>query len=175
VRVAALYDVHGNAAALDALLAEVAESGADTLVFGGDVALGPFPAETLDRLANLALPARFVRGNCDRELVAAFDAGPVETQPPEESWEAVFPWAAGRMSPEQRDLLAGFEPSVTLTIDGLGRRSSVTPHRAATRRSSRASRRPPCSSRPSRASVRGLSSSGTPTSSSSSTWPESDS
>jgi len=120
VRVAALYDVHGNAAALDALLAEVAESGADTLVFGGDVALGPFPAETLDRLANLALPARFVRGNCDRELVAAFDAGPVETQPPEESWEAVFPWAAGRMSPEQRDLLAGFEPSVTLTIDGLG-------------------------------------------------------
>ena len=120
MRVAALYDVHGNAAALDALLAEVAESGADTLVFGGDVALGPFPAETLDRLANLALPARFVRGNCDRELVAAFDAGPVETQPPEESWEAVFPWAAGRMSPEQRDLLAGFEPSVTLTIDGLG-------------------------------------------------------
>ena len=39
-RVAALYDVHGNLPALEAVLAEV---DADTILVGGDVALGPMP------------------------------------------------------------------------------------------------------------------------------------
>ena len=88
MRVAALSDVHGNLAALDAVLADVVEAGVDTVVFTGDVALGPFPDATLERLMELGLPARFVRGNCDRELVAAFDATPVEASLHDASWEA---------------------------------------------------------------------------------------
>jgi putative phosphoesterase len=66
VRVAALYDIHGNLPALDAVLGEV---DADVIVVGGDFALGPWPAETVERLRSLDGDVRFIRGNADRELV----------------------------------------------------------------------------------------------------------
>ncbi len=66
MRVAALYDVHGNLPALEAVLAEVAAAGVDAIVCGGDVCAGPFPHECLQRLR--ARDAVFVRGNADREL-----------------------------------------------------------------------------------------------------------
>jgi predicted phosphodiesterase len=75
VTVAALCDIHGNLPALDAVLADPAFARADVVVIGGDVAAGPLPAEVLDRLAQLELPIRWVRGNADREVVASFDRG----------------------------------------------------------------------------------------------------
>jgi Icc-related predicted phosphoesterase len=44
-----LSDIHGNLPALQAVLADVEEAGADIVVFGGDVAAGPMPVETRDR------------------------------------------------------------------------------------------------------------------------------
>src|SRR5262249_46853353 len=67
VLVAALYDVHGNLPALEAVLAEVDQLGPDVLLFGGDVAAGAFPHETIERLRGL--DARFVMGNADRTLI----------------------------------------------------------------------------------------------------------
>jgi putative phosphoesterase len=65
--VAALYDIHGNLAALEAVLAEVPDDAA--IVVGGDVvAGGEQPAETLERLRGLGDRVRWVRGNADREL-----------------------------------------------------------------------------------------------------------
>ena len=66
VRIAALYDIHGNVPALEAVLADVRASGAELVVVGGDVAGGPQPVESMEMLESLDLPARFVRGNCDR-------------------------------------------------------------------------------------------------------------
>lgn len=68
MRVAALYDVHGMVQALDAVLAEPDVASADTIVVGGDVAAGPFPRESLERLRALGERAVWVRGNADREL-----------------------------------------------------------------------------------------------------------
>jgi predicted phosphodiesterase len=65
VRVAALYDVHGFRLALAAVLAEVEREAVDAIVFGGDLFLGPQPAETADMIRSVE--ATFVRGNCDRE------------------------------------------------------------------------------------------------------------
>lgn len=65
MRVAALYDVHGNLPALDAVLAEVEREGVDAIVSGGDLLSPPFAAECLERLESVA--AVFVRGNADRE------------------------------------------------------------------------------------------------------------
>ena len=48
MRVAALYDVHGCRVALEATLAEVAREHVDAIVFGGDLFLGPQPAETAE-------------------------------------------------------------------------------------------------------------------------------
>ena len=40
MRVAALYDIHGNLPALDAVLAEVDDEDVDRMVIGGDVEIG---------------------------------------------------------------------------------------------------------------------------------------
>lgn len=64
--IAVLYDVHGNLAALDAVLEDARAAGADQWVLGGDYALfGAWPAETVARLRSLE-PAVWVRGNVDR-------------------------------------------------------------------------------------------------------------
>jgi putative phosphoesterase len=66
--VATLYDIHGNRAALEAVLAEVPADA--TIVVGGDVvAGGPEPSETLERLRGLGDRVRWLRGNVDRELM----------------------------------------------------------------------------------------------------------
>ena len=66
--VAALYDIHGNLPALEAVLTEVREAGADTILVGGDVAPGPMPRRTLELLLSLPETVRFLRGNADRVL-----------------------------------------------------------------------------------------------------------
>jgi len=64
VRVAAFYDVHGNLHALEAVLAEVDRERVDAIVFGGDIAAGPFPVETVELVRSL--DAVCIRGNADR-------------------------------------------------------------------------------------------------------------
>ena len=69
MRVAALYDIHGNLPALDAVLADLPE--VDAIVVGGDVLPGPLARETLDRLASLA-NVHYVMGNGDRDSAGEF-------------------------------------------------------------------------------------------------------
>lgn len=66
MRVAALYDIHGNLPALEAVLGEV---DADVVVVGGDVAPGPMVGECFERLEALDVPVRWVLGNGDREVL----------------------------------------------------------------------------------------------------------
>jgi len=67
VAVAALYDIHGNLAALDAVLAEI--PGDVTILVGGDIcAGGEQPSEVLTRLRGLGDRVVWLRGNADREL-----------------------------------------------------------------------------------------------------------
>jgi diadenosine tetraphosphatase ApaH/serine/threonine PP2A family protein phosphatase len=63
---AVLYDIHGNQAALEAVLADARSAGAGEFMLGGDYALfGPFPAETVAMIDELP-DARLIRGNVDR-------------------------------------------------------------------------------------------------------------
>ena len=67
--IAALYDIHGNLAALEAVLADIPAEA--TILVGGDVvAGGAQAAETLERLRGLGDRVRWIRGNGDRELTA---------------------------------------------------------------------------------------------------------
>src|SRR5215218_10572189 len=120
MRVAALYDIHANAPALDAVLAEVDRAGVDRIVIGGDVVPGPLPVETLERLRALGDRAVFVRGNGDRWVVDAFDAPPSmsdEGEHPGRPWAA---WTAEAIDRRDRDLLASFDERAVLDVDGLG-------------------------------------------------------
>ena len=53
-RLAALYDIHGNAPALEAVLAEVRAAGNELIVVGGDVVPGPMPTESYPQAAEFA-------------------------------------------------------------------------------------------------------------------------
>ena len=71
--VLALYDIHGNVDALDAVLADERTGAADVVLVGGDAVPGPFARETLARLDALTIPVRWIRGNGEREVAEAVD------------------------------------------------------------------------------------------------------
>ena len=110
MRVAALYDVHGNPPALEAVLAEVPDDAA--IVVGGDVAAGPYPAETVELLRALGDRVRWIRGNADREL----DPSEQGLAPPD-----VIGWVRDQLSEEQIAFLHGLPERLELDVDGVGR------------------------------------------------------
>jgi predicted phosphodiesterase len=101
VRVAALYDVHGNAPALEAVLAEV---DADIVLFGGDLVWGAWPRETLALARSTGERGRFIMGNTDRgALTDREDASAV--------------WVQERLSDEERMFVLSWP--ATLSLDGV--------------------------------------------------------
>lgn len=117
--VAALYDIHGNLLALEAVLAEIDALGIETIVIGGDIAYGGLVRETLDRLLALEERAVWVRGNTDRELVACFDQDPSVADMVEYMQKAGV-WEAQQITQVHRDFLAALPLSQVLPIEGLG-------------------------------------------------------
>jgi putative phosphoesterase len=116
MRVAAISDIHGNAPALEAVLAEVALEKPDLTVFCGDVASGPMPAETIDLLRTVQ-HARFVRGNADRGLIEEFDG-----KAPSDMPGPFADWCAKQITQRHRDFLASFEDTVVIDgVEGVGR------------------------------------------------------
>jgi predicted phosphodiesterase len=66
--IAILYDIHGNLAALEAVVADAEQAGATSYLLGGDYAtFGPWPKGTAERLEALPAVVR-IRGNVDRWL-----------------------------------------------------------------------------------------------------------
>ena len=106
MRVAALYDVHGNLPALEAVLEEVLAAEVDAVVSGGDVVWGPQPAETLHRIEEAA--THLVRGNADRDVVGGNDAEPTV-------------WCRERLGADDLRRIDAWPETVELGVDGLGR------------------------------------------------------
>jgi predicted phosphodiesterase len=118
MRLAVLADIHGNLPALDAVLDDVRRVGVDVIVLNGDIATGPMPARTLERLAELGSMAVWVRGNADREVVHAYD-GVTRSDLPEPA-RAPTEFTAAALDREHRNLLADLPLSATLEVAGLG-------------------------------------------------------
>jgi predicted phosphodiesterase len=115
VRVAALYDIHGNLPALEAVLAEVERERADAIVFGGDIIAGPMPRQTLERVLALGDRAHLIRGNADR-IVLEFRRGLRKG-----GVGFADAWVSEQLSDDQAELLDKLPLTVALEIDGLGR------------------------------------------------------
>ena len=107
MRVAALADVHANAPALAAVLAEVERERPDLVVFGGDLSWGSLPRETLELVRALEIPARFVRGNADRAVA-------------EDRESARGAWIRGQHMEDDLAFLSSFERTVTVEVAALG-------------------------------------------------------
>src|ERR1043166_6671731 len=90
-RIAALYDIHGNLPALEAVLGEVRAAHADAAVVGGDVTPGPMCAEVLAALRSLDVPVHYLYGNCEVAVLAEMDgrnSGVPEAHRPPIQWVA---------------------------------------------------------------------------------------
>jgi predicted phosphodiesterase len=93
--VAIFADVHGNAVALEAVLADIERLGAEQVVFGGDLVFGgPAPQACVARLQALSIPC--VRGNTD-EWFAETGGTPADR---------LVAWARARLTPPARTWLA---------------------------------------------------------------------
>jgi predicted phosphodiesterase len=112
--VAVLSDIHGVLPALDAVLAEPAVQDAERIVLTGDIAAGPQPVQVLERLLGLGDRVIWVRGNADRELVELARGQAFDVPDP------IAPWAAGQLTADHVDWLAGLPYPVTLGVDGFG-------------------------------------------------------
>ena len=112
-RVAALYDIHGNLPALEAVLRDVRGADVDHIVIGGDVLPGPMPRETLACLRDLDVPLQFIQGNGDREVMSPTGAVP-------EIQRESMRWNAGQLRPEDERLLASWPLTLRVQIPGIG-------------------------------------------------------
>jgi putative phosphoesterase len=118
MRVAAIYDVHGNLPALEAVLGDVRAAGVDRIVVGGDVLPGPMPRETLACLDAVELPIAYIVGNGDRAVLERM-RGSDPRGLPEQAREVVR-WTAEQLDPAIERRLARWPATLRLAIDGLG-------------------------------------------------------
>lgn len=118
MRIAAIYDIHANLPALEAVLEDIHRADADVLVVGGDVLPGPMPSETIARLLTVDLPMHFIQGNGDREVLASSRGEPGGALP-EQAREAIA-WTARQLSSEDERLLASWPQTLRLEPDSLG-------------------------------------------------------
>ncbi len=117
MRVAAIYDIHGNLPALEAVLQEIRAAGADLVVVGGDVLPGPMPAETLACLLALNIPTSFIRGNGEAAVLAELSGREISL--PEQALEAIR-WTTQQLDQEFTRVIASWPATFRVEIRGLG-------------------------------------------------------
>ena len=119
MRVAALYDIHGNLPALEAVLEEIEEIGVDRIVVGGDVVPGPMPRESIIRLLELEVPVDFVHGNGESDIIG-IHGGEMPARVPE-PFHPTMQWVSNELASEQITELTQWPRTLRTEIPGLGR------------------------------------------------------
>jgi predicted phosphodiesterase len=95
------------------VLDEIEREAPDLVAFCGDLTWGSLPRETLALVRAIRIPTRFVRGNADRALLE-LSGGEVEEPSARERW------MLAQHDENALAFLHGFEPTVSVEIDGLG-------------------------------------------------------
>src|SRR5262249_42798452 len=116
VRVALLSDMHGNAVAFRAALADVEQHGVDLIVSLGDVAQGgPQPLECVELLRKLGCPCVF--GNSD-DFLLTLDPGaePIEDEERLRRLVETAEWSRAQLGEDGLELLRGFRPTVDVDL-----------------------------------------------------------
>jgi predicted phosphodiesterase len=129
MRVAALYDIHGNLPALEAVLEELHQTDVDQIVIGGDVMPGPMPRQILRRLLDLNIPVQFLHGNGELAMLALLAApsedavtywGTTSGEPLPERYRPIYRWTAQQLQPDYQPVLARWPATLRLEIGELG-------------------------------------------------------
>lgn len=117
MRLAVFSDVHGNLAALEAVLADISEQRADRLVCLGDLAYnGPWPGECVAAVRDAG--ALCVHGNTDRAVLRA--AGRLDDGRPIAAEDRLtLDWHVARLGTADLDFLASLRRNEQLGADGI--------------------------------------------------------
>lgn len=112
MRIAFISDIHGNLTALNAVLADIRQTGVDQIVCLGDtISLGAQPLETLHTLRSLN--CTYLMGNHDEAILTP------ERAPAFEISENVIPdlhWCRNLLKPEDLDFIKTFANTHELTL-----------------------------------------------------------
>jgi predicted phosphodiesterase len=117
-RIAALYDIHGNVPALEAVLDEVRRERVDLIVVGGDVLPGPMPREALSLLLTCEIPVRFLKGNGDREAVALSTGSPSTDVP--DAFQPAVRWSGQQLNAAEAETVVSWPQLIRVDVRGLG-------------------------------------------------------
>jgi predicted phosphodiesterase len=112
VRIAALYDIHGNLPALEAVLADVRDAKPDAIVIGGDVVPGPMPRECLHLLRSLEIPMHCIQGNGER--VTLSQRRRIEPTEVPEAFREVIRWNAEQLTEQDAKWIASWPKMLSL-------------------------------------------------------------
>lgn len=116
--IAALYDIHGNLPALEAVVDEVRKEKVDMIVIGGDVVPGPMSHECISYLRDLDIPAQFISGNGEREVLAWKSGIESSIIPP--SYREAMRWVAAQIDTEDEHWLASWPLTIRINVEGIG-------------------------------------------------------
>jgi predicted phosphodiesterase len=119
MRVAALYDIHGNLPALEAVLEETHREGVDRIVVGGDVLSGPMPGDTISCLLSLSVPVDFIYGNGEVAVLEHL-AGREPVKVPE-IYRPAIRWNAEQIRTAYGDTVASWPMTHRVDIPDMGR------------------------------------------------------
>jgi putative phosphoesterase len=112
MRLGLIADIHGNLPALDKVLAELDREGVGQIVCLGDVAVGPQPIETLERLRTVGCPT--IMGNWDACMLG--EAPKLDGELAEMLVDACT-WSAAQLSKAHREYMQSFQDTLELRLD----------------------------------------------------------
>jgi putative phosphoesterase len=115
--VAAIYDIHGNLPALQAVLAEIRREKVNQIVVGGDIMPGPMPRETLAFLRAVDTPIFFIKGNGDRAALEE-RAGKDSGAPPK--FRVLIQHSGRSLTDNDAREVASWPEKLRMNIAGLG-------------------------------------------------------
>ncbi len=112
MRVALISDIHGNAIALEAVLADIHQAKVDAIICLGDIAtIGPEPMKVLKRIRDLNIPC--VKGNHDDALLQPDQAATYHIPP---ILQPVLDWCAAQITPSTCEFLKNLPPTYSINL-----------------------------------------------------------
>jgi putative phosphoesterase len=118
MKIAAIYDLHGNLPALEAVLEDIRRERVDLLIVGGDILPGPMPREMFELLLNLEIPTQFIQGNGEIDALNVIQGKSIDRVP--ELYRDIVIWSAQQIV-DYEDILENWAKTLSLEIEGLGK------------------------------------------------------
>lgn len=118
MKIAAIYDIHGNSTALETVLEEITKEDVDLIIVGGDVVSGPMPKETLALLQNVKVPTRYILGNAESEVLRYLNGEEIDGLSERANEEAQ--WVSKQLSAENVEAIKGWSTIEKIQSNELG-------------------------------------------------------